>query len=312
MSAAQQGAPAPQGAPPEPVGVIGVGIMGSAMVRHLVAAGYRVLGHDVDARAMASLVALGGQAAGSAAEVAAVCPVVLTSLPSVAALESVVEALVARPGAARVLAETSTFGLRDKLAAQARLQAAGIEMLDAPLSGSGNQAAVRDVVVYASGSETAYARCLPVFNAFSRAPHLLGPFGNGTRMKFVANLMVAIHTAAAGEAFALARKAGLDPAQVLAMMTDGAAYSRSLAARGEMLVADSYLPVRTMPLELWRKDLKAITEFATEAGCPTPVFAAVVPMFLSAVARGLGPEDTAAVARVSGALAGLDPAGDAS
>ncbi|MBU6269728.1 MAG: NAD-binding protein [Betaproteobacteria bacterium] len=307
----QQSAAAP-GEPSAPVGVIGVGIMGGAMVRHLVAAGFPVVGHDVDARAMATLAELGGQPAASAAEVAARCPVVISSLPSVAALESVVSAIAARPGLTRVLAETSTFGLRDKLAAQARLQAAGIGMLDAPLSGSGNQAAVRDVVVYASGEPAHYERCLPAFQAFSRAPHLLGPFGNGTRMKFVANLMVAIHTAAAGEAFALARKVGLDPAQVLAMMTDGAAYSRSLAARGEMLVADSYLPVRTMPLDLWRKDLKAITEFATEAGCPTPVFAAVVPMFLSAVARGLGPEDTAAVARVSGALAGLDDAGSPS
>lgn len=72
-------------------------------------------------------------------------------------------------------------------------------------------------------------------------------------MKFVANLLVAIHTAAAGEAFALARKAGLDPAQVLAMVSDGAGYSRSLAARGEMLVADRYEPVQTMPLNLWKK-----------------------------------------------------------
>jgi putative dehydrogenase len=288
-----------------PVGLIGVGIMGKAMTKNLVAAGFQVVGHDVSADAMAALAALGGTPAASVAEVTARCDRVITSLPSVAALEDVVGELTTWPGATRVLAETSTFPLQDKLKAHSALRAAGIETLDAPLSGSGNQAQVRDVVVYASGDPDAYARFLPVFEGFSRAPHLLGPFGNGTRMKFVANLMVAIHTAAAGEAFALARKAGLDPRQTLEMLSDGAAYSRSLAARGEMLVADAYTPVRTMPLSLWRKDLKSIGEFATEAGCPVPVFSAVVPLFLAAVATGFGGEDTAAVARVSGTLAGL-------
>jgi 3-hydroxyisobutyrate dehydrogenase-like beta-hydroxyacid dehydrogenase len=288
-----------------PVGLIGVGIMGKAMTKNLVAAGFEVVGHDVSADAMAALAALGGTPAASVAEVAARCERVITSLPSVAALEDVVSELTAWPGATRIVAETSTFPLQDKLEAQAALRAAGIETLDAPLSGSGNQAQVRDVVIYASGDPAAYARFLPVFEGFSRAPHLLGPFGNGTRMKFVANLMVAIHTAAAGEAFALARKVGLDPRQTLEMLSDGAAYSRSLAARGEMLVADAYTPVRTMPLSLWRKDLKSIGEFATEAGCPVPVFSAVVPLFLAAVASGFGHEDTAAVARVSETMAGI-------
>ena len=287
-----------------PVGLIGVGTMGQAMTKNLVAAGFEVVGHDVSADAMAALSALGGTRAASVAEVATRCERVITSLPSAAALQAVVGELTARPGITQIVAETSTLALQDKFDAQAALRAAGIEMLDAPLSGTGNQAQVRDVVVYASGNPAAYARFLPVFEGFSRAPHLLGPFGNGTRMKFVANLMVAIHTAAAGEAFALARKIGLDPDQTLAMLSDGAAYSRSLAARGEMLAADAYTPVRTMSLSLWRKDLKSIGEFATEAGCPVPVFSAVVPLFLAAVASGFGHEDTAAVARVSQALAG--------
>ncbi len=212
---------------------------------------------------------------------------------------------MASPGRARILAETSTFSLTDKLEAQRRLADAGIETLDCPLSGSGVQALVRDVVVYASGTAEAYGACLPIFEAFSRSPNHLGPFGNGTRMKFIANLLVAIHTAAAGEAFALARKAGLDPAQVFAMVNDGAGGSRALAVRGEMLIADEYLPVKTMPLDLWRKDLKVIGDFAVEMGCPTPLFSACVPLFTAAVAGGLGSQDTAAVAVVSEAMAGL-------
>ena len=156
--------------------------------------------------------------------------------------------LAGAPGAERVLAETSTFPLEDKSAAETALRAAGIVMLDCPLSGSGSQALVRDVLVYASGPRDAYERCLPVFQGFSRAPHYVGAFGNGSKMKYVANLLVAIHTVAAGEAFALARKAGLDPAQMFEVVVDGAGGSSAMRTRGPMLIADRYLPIRTMPL----------------------------------------------------------------
>lgn len=287
------------------VGLIGLGIMGSAMSRNLIAAGFAVVGFDVRPEAAAALAALGGRAAGSVAEVGEAAQVLITSLPSPAALAAIVEELASIPPADRVVAETSTFTLEDKLAARDRLAEVGTVMLDCPLSGSGSQALERDVLVYGSGPREAYDRCLPAFEGFSRAPHYLGEFGAGSRMKYVANLMVAVHTAVAGEAFALARKAGLDPAQVLAVVSDGAAGSRVLDVRGPMLVADCYLPVRTMPLELWRKDMAVIAAFANTLSCPTPMFSAAVPLFNAAVASGLGEQDTAAVAAVIGTMAGL-------
>jgi 3-hydroxyisobutyrate dehydrogenase-like beta-hydroxyacid dehydrogenase len=287
------------------VSIAGIGIMGRAMVRNLVAAGHEVAGFDPSSTAMESLVELGGLPSIDIAHLATQSEFLITCLPSVAALDEVVDRLCADRGRVRILAETSTFPLKDKLRVRQLLGTAGIEMLDAPLSGSGNQAWNRDVVVYASGESSAFAAFKPIFDGFSRAPHHLGEFGNGTRMKFVANLLVAIHTAAAGEAFALARKAGLDPAQVLAMVSDGAGYSRSLAARGEMLVADRYEPVQTMPLNLWKKDLKVIGEFAADLGCPTPLFSTSTSLFTSALACGLGAQDTAAVALISESLAGL-------
>jgi 3-hydroxyisobutyrate dehydrogenase-like beta-hydroxyacid dehydrogenase len=178
-------------------------------------------------------------------------------------------------------------------------------MLDCPLSGSGSQAKVRDVLVYASGERADYDRCLPIFEGFSRAPHYLGAFGNGSKMKFVANLLVAIHTAAAGEAFALARKCGLDPAQMFDVVSDGAGGSRALSVRGKMLIDDRYLPVQTMPLDLWRKDMSVISEFAATLACPTPMFSATVPLFNAAVASGFGQQDTAAVCAVIEQMAGL-------
>jgi L-threonate 2-dehydrogenase len=288
-----------------PIGMIGLGIMGSAMSKNLIAAGFSVMGFDVLPQAVDALVAGGGKAAGSVGEVGLNADVLITSLPSASALFAVVDELKALPRAKRIVAETSTFTLEDKSAAEGKLAQAGIVMLDCPLSGSGVQALERDVLVYASGPRDAYDRCLPVFNGFSRAPHYLGVFGNGSKMKYVANLMVAVHTAVAGEAFALARKAGLDPAQMFAVVSDGAAGSRALDVRGEMLIADTYLPIRTMPLDLWRKDMRVIADFANSLACPTPMFSAAVPLFNAAVASGYGDQDTAAVAAVIESMAGL-------
>jgi putative dehydrogenase len=289
------------------VGMIGLGIMGSAMSKNLIKAGFSVIGYDVLPKAVDAFVTGGGKAAKSVGDVGSSAEILITSLPSATALFEVVRELAALPPAERIVAETSTFTLDDKSTAQRRLAEAGIVMLDCPLSGSGVQALERDVLVYGSGPKEAYDRCLPAFNAFSRAPHFLGLFGNGSKMKYVANLMVAVHTVVAGEAFTLARKAGLDPAQMFAVVSDGAAGSRVLDVRGEMLIADSYLPIRTMPLELWRKDMRVIADFANSLACPTPMFSAAVPLFNAAVASGYGDQDTAAVAAVIEAMAGLPP-----
>lgn len=288
-----------------PVGIIGLGIMGSAMSKSLLEAGFAVIGYDIAQPACVALAERGGKVAASVAAVAAEADILITSLPSTKALHDVVRELGSAPRRERAVAETSTFPLDDKLKAEAELREAGIVLLDCPLSGTGNQALTRDVLVYGSGPRDAYDRCLPVFRGFSRAPHYLGAFGNGSKMKYVANLLVAIHTAAAGEAFALARRAGLDPAQMFAVVSDGAGGSSALKSRGEMLVADSYLPVRTMPLELWRKDLRVITEFANALACPTPMFSAAVPLFNAAIASGYGGQDTAAVALVLETMAGV-------
>jgi len=287
------------------VGMIGLGIMGHAMSKNLIESGFAVVGYDIARPAVTRFADIGGRVAASVGEVARQANVLITSLPSVAAFRDVVREVKEAPRADRVLAETSTFQLDAKISGRDELAKAGIIMLDCPLSGSGSQALVRDVLVYASGDKAAYDRCLPVFQGFSRAPHYLGPFGNGSKMKYVANLLVAIHTAAAGEAFALARKVGLDPAQMYEVVGDGAAGSRAMHVRKDMLIADRYTPIRTMPLELWRKDMQIIADFANSAACPVPMFSAAVPLFNAAVASGYGDQDTAAVCAVLERMAGL-------
>jgi L-threonate 2-dehydrogenase len=280
------------------VGFIGLGIMGSAMARHVIAAGFEAHGVDPDASRGEDFSAMGGALHPDAVGVWAASHVVISCLPSAQALHNVVAELCASARPGPVLAEASTLALPDKFSAHARMQAAGLSMMDCPLSGSGAQAQVRDVLVYASGTDEQYAQCLPAFQAFSRAPHLVGAFGQGSRLKYIANLLVAIHTAAAGEAFALARRCGLDPQQVADVVGDGAGGSRALAARAPMLVGNSYLPVRTMRMDLWAKDMQVIGRFARDAGAFTPLFDRSAALFADALQQGLGAEDTAAVARL--------------
>ena len=178
-------------------------------------------------------------------------------------------------------------------------------MLDCPLSGTGAQAVTKDLLVYASGDSAAIARCGPVFDGFSRAHHDLGEFGNGSRMKFVANLLVAIHNVAAAEAFVLGMKAGLDPEAILRVVGDGAGGSRMFSVRGPQMVADRYEPA-TMKVEVWQKDMKIISEFAARLNCPTPLLSASAAIYTAAMAQGHGAQDTASVCAVLADMARLD------
>jgi 3-hydroxyisobutyrate dehydrogenase-like beta-hydroxyacid dehydrogenase len=286
------------------VGVIGLGIMGSAMASNLLKAGFRVVGYDVAQAARRALAREGGVPARSGADVARRAPIVITSLPSVAALASVAEEIARAKRKGLIVVETSTMPLEAKEAARAAIERSGATLLDCPLSGTGAQARARDLLVYASGSRAAYKACSSAFDAFARGHHYLGAFGNGSKMKYIANLLVAIHNVAAAEAMVLARKAGLDPALTLKVVGDGAGTSRMLQVRGPMMVADDYSEA-TMKVEVWQKDMHIIGEYATKLGCPTPLFAASAPIYTAAIAEGFGKEDTASVAAVLGAMAGV-------
>jgi 3-hydroxyisobutyrate dehydrogenase-like beta-hydroxyacid dehydrogenase len=278
-------------------GVIGLGIMGGAIAANLVKAGFAVTGYDVLADKVAAHAARGGAAAPSIAGVAAAADIIVTSLPSVAALDDVVAALGGSARRGTVVIECSTFPIDDKQRAHDSLKNAGVAVLDCPLSGTGAQAVTKDLVVYASGDGAAYERCVAVFDGFSRANYFLGAFGNGSKMKFVANLLVSIHNVATAEAFTLGMKAGLDPQQILEVVGAGAGVSRVFQLRGPMMVENSYGDA-SMKLDVWQKDVKVIGDFAAKLGCPTPLFSAALPIYAAAIAQGRGLEDTAAVCAV--------------
>lgn len=289
----------------ESIGMLGLGIMGSAMSRNLLDAGYQVIGYDVLPEKVTELQAMGGKGAESTEQVARECAVVISVLPT---MDAVVESarILSREGReGLILLECSTMPLETKEAARAALAESGMAVLDCPLSGTGAQAVNKDLSVYASGDAEAYERCIPVFLGFARSHYLVGEFGAGTKMKFVANLLVAIHNVSAAEAFVLGMKAGLDPEMIRKVVGDGAGSSRMFEVRGPLFVADEYQPA-TMKVDIWQKDMKIIGEFARSLDCPTPLFAASAQIYNSAMAHGLAKHDAASVCRVLEKMAAFE------
>jgi 3-hydroxyisobutyrate dehydrogenase-like beta-hydroxyacid dehydrogenase len=289
------------------VGQVGLGIMGGAFARHLLAAGFHVVGFDPSPKAARTLARMGGEAVGSAAEVAARTRVIVTSLPSPAAMEAAYLGKAgiskgARPGAVIIEASTMTLDLKEKL--HRRLARQGVHLLDCPISGTGAQAAAKDIVVYASGDRGAFNRYRKVFDGFARGTYYCGEFGTGSRLKFVANLLVTIHNLSTAEAMALGEKAGLDLGLLYKVIGDGAGSSRMFQVRGPLMVAGHYLPPH-MKCEIYQKDIDIIEAFARRLRCPTPLFRASLPYYTAALRQGWAKQDTAAVHAVLRKRAGL-------
>jgi 3-hydroxyisobutyrate dehydrogenase-like beta-hydroxyacid dehydrogenase len=279
------------------VGMIGMGIMGSAMAGNLLRAGFPVVGYDPSAPCRRRHREAGGIVAASAADVAGSANIVIASLPSAGALSEVADQLAETGRTGQVVIETSTLPIAAKEAARRRLAAAGVTLLDCPLSGTGAQARVKDLIVYGSGDKAAFRRCVPVLKGFSRGHYFVGRFGNGSKMKYAANLLVAIHNISTAEAVILARRSGLDPALAVRVLGDGAGSSRMLQVRGPLMVRRSYLPA-TVTNDIWKKDMTIIGDFVRRLKSPAPLFNATKAVYKATLARGYGKSDTAAVCAV--------------
>jgi 3-hydroxyisobutyrate dehydrogenase-like beta-hydroxyacid dehydrogenase len=278
--------------------------MGGAFAENLLAAGWRVIGYDVAAARRRVLARKGVEIAADAGEVARKAPTMILSLPKPAALAATVAAIVKAGVPRRVVIEASTFKLEDKAAAEAALRKAGHVLLDCPVSGTGFQAKVKDLVIYASGGAAEIKRLRPLFADFTRAVHDLGDFGNGSRMKYIANLLVAIHNVASAEALVLGMKAGLPPQLVYDQIKIGAGNSRVFELRAPMMVRGRY-DDPTMRVSIWQKDMDVIGSFAQALGAPTPLFSATLPIYAAAFSTGYAEQDTASTCAVLEAMAGI-------
>jgi 3-hydroxyisobutyrate dehydrogenase-like beta-hydroxyacid dehydrogenase len=222
---------------------------------------------------------------------------VLTSLPTPQALMDVAREIAAAKLKRKVIVEMGTFSISDKEKALRVLHKAGHVMLDCPVSGTGSQAKNRDLIFYASGDSKVIAKLRPMFEALGRRAYNVGAFGNGSKIKYVANLLVAINNVATAEAMVLGMKAGLPPQVIYDLVQAGAGNSRVFELRAPMMVKGKYDDV-TMKMDVWDKDMQVIGDHARKIGVRTPMFNATKSIYLKARKSGLGAQDTAAVCAV--------------
>jgi L-threonate 2-dehydrogenase len=279
------------------IGVLGVGIMGLAMAANLVKAGFEVYGYDPNPQARKRLKAAGGTSLKSASMLASNVDVIICALPSPEALHEAVQHIASSGHRQLVVMETSTLDVDDKKAARDILKAQSIVMLDCPLSGTGAQAVLKDLTVYASGPRSVIRQMAPVFEGFAKNCFDLGAFGNGMKMKLMANLLVAVHNVATAEALLLGQKWGIAPSRAVQVLSDGAGGSRMLQVRGPLMANEGW-KTPTMKVAIWQKDMALIAAVLANAQVPAPLFSATVPVYNAAMALGHGEHDTASVFNV--------------
>jgi putative dehydrogenase len=290
------------------VGIVGLGIMGGSFAKNLRDAGFEVCGFDILDANIQTLIDLGGIAGTSPKDVAIQSDIVITSLPSIMAFHEVISGNDSLKDAKKeglIVIECSTLPIEEKLLANNSLAEIGTVLMDCPISGTGAQAINKDLSVYVSGDETTSEICREVLNSFANSIFYVGEFGNGSKMKFVANHLVHIHNVASAEAMVLGMKAGLDPETIFNVIKEGAGNSRIFELRGPMMVKDNY-DEATMKMDIWQKDIKTIGEFAAKLKCPTPLFSAGTDIYRSGLAKGMDKLDTASVCRVLEQMAGVE------
>jgi 3-hydroxyisobutyrate dehydrogenase-like beta-hydroxyacid dehydrogenase len=278
------------------------------MAQALLGAGRAVVGYDPDRAARQRLQRAGGQALAAATAVAEQADVVITSLATAVALDDAVEKLAAarRPAgrAPLVVIESSTLPLADKDRANDRLARTGAIAMDCPVSGTAVRLQERAWTIYASGPKSAYRRVQPIFAVFTDNAPYVGPFGHGTRMKFVANHLVAILNVATAESLTYARRLGLDPELVYKLVASSPILGTGVyRLRGRFMVDRRYRPA-TMKVEVWQKDMQVIGDMARAVGAPVPLFSNCAALYNAAMALGLAQSDSASVCEVFDAMTG--------
>ena len=287
------------------IGIVGLGLLGSAVAARLRGGGHDVVGHDVVAEKVRALEALGGQAAPSAEAVAWAAEAVCVVLPSLAAVEDVVlgpRGLAVAGHAGQTIIQMSTISptLTERLARE--VGAKGLAFLDCPISGTSGMVARGDGIIFVGGEQRVFDRWRPVLESVLPRAIYVGRPGQAMTLKLVANLLVALNSAAAAEALLMARRAGLDLELVLDVLTRSAATSRMLEVRGPLMARQEFPP--QMKLDLFMKDLHLIQEAARGVGAPLPLTDVAERLYAAALDAGHAGEDLAvvftALARLSG------------
>jgi len=285
------------------VGIVGLGLLGGAVASRLRAGGHDVVGYDIAADKVTALVALGGRAAPSAQAVAESAAAVCVVLPSLTSVEDVVlgpRGLAASGAAGATIIQMSTISpaLTERLARE--VTAKGLAFLDCPISGTSAMVERGEGIVFVGGDPSVFGRWRSVLETILPRAVFVGRAGQAMVLKLVANLLVALHSAAAAEALLMARKAGLDLELVLDVLGRSAASSRMLEVRGPLVARGEFPP--QMKLDLFMKDLHLIQDAARSVGAPLPLTDVAERLYAAALQAGHGGADLSVVVKALEAM----------
>ncbi len=284
----------------KPVGVVGLGAMGMGVAMSLLRGGFEVHACDMRQEAVQRVVDAGGVRAESPAAMAPLVDVLITVVVNADQTETVLfgengAAPHMKPGS--VVIASATVSPEFAKALGKRLSDAGLLMIDGPISGGAAKAMAGEMTVMSSGTPEAYAKCEDVLDAIAGKVYRLGDeVGPGSVVKMVNQLLAGVHIAAAGEAMALAIRAGANPDQVYEVITNSAGNSWMFQNRVPHILAGDYTPLSAV--NIFVKDLGIVLDYAKKSVFPLPLSAAAHQMYMSASAAGHGGEDDSAVIKV--------------
>ena len=282
-----------------PLGLIGIGLLGSALAQRLIAGAFTVHGYDLDSDRLDAFRRAGGLAAADARSIFGDCSRVILSLPSHCEVAALLRenAAALRPGSTIIDTTTGDPATSETLARE--LAARGVAYLDATVSGSSAQVSAGLAVMMVGGDPAAFSACTNIFSVLGGGFFHTGAPGTGAKMKLVTNVVVGLNRAALAEGLALARGLGLDATQALAIMRSGPAYSRMMDGKGEKMLTGEFTPEARLSQHL--KDVRLILAHGQAAGLPMPFSAAHRAVLEAAEAAGLGARDNSAIIEVLGA-----------
>ena len=278
------------------IGSIGLGAMGGSYAKFLIEDNYTVYGVDPDTQNAEIFTSLGGLLLNNISELVDKSNVIILSLPTVPIFKEVINEIEinGKPNESKILIDMNTISLDDKIETKNKLEELNISMVDAPVSGTGAQAKVKDIVVMSSGDKAIVDECDNIFRSFSKQNIYVGDFGNGIKFKILANLLVTVHNTVTAEALLLGQKAGLEEKMIYKVLNAGAATSVMLDKRMPLMINKNYEPA-TASMRIFLKDIDVITNYLKSNNLSSPTFEAAANLYNQSKQNIPITHDTAAI-----------------
>ncbi len=278
------------------LGIVGLGLLGTALAERFAAAGYSLLGYDLDPAARDRLKAMGGQPVRSSRDVAMGCSRIVLCLPNSDVVKHVISEMLPVAWSSTILIDTTT-GLPEKMVGLSKMVSSqNIGYLDATIGGSSAQVREGDVIVIAGGERKAFDECSEIFDCFAREKFYVGPCGTGAEVKLAVNMVLGLNRAALAEGLKFAESLGLDPQEVLKILRVSPAYSTVMDTKGDKMLEGDFTPQAKLSQHL--KDVRLMLHIGVKNGAKLPLTQMHKRILKKAEVDGYGDEDNSAIIKV--------------